>query len=59
MDTDIYTKDNIKWLKGNRYDYITISCGDRTDRYKLSDNRTITVLDSWEHPIDIKFATIK
>jgi transposase len=59
MDAGISIEDNLKWLRENDYDYITVRRGGSTDDYKIIGDHTVTVEDVKHQSIEIQFAEIE
>lgn len=59
MDAGISTSDNLTWLRENHYDFITVRRGGNTAHYTVLGNHTVTVQDTKEQPIQIRFARIE
>ena len=59
MDAGISVGENLKWLRENGYDYITVRRGGSTDNYKIVGDHTVTVEDVRHQRIEIQFAEIE
>ena len=59
MDAGISIEDNLKWLRENDYDYITVRRGGSTDDYKIIGDHTVTGEDVKHQSIEIQFAEIE
>lgn len=59
MDAGISIETNLRWLRQNGYDYITVRRGGSTAPYRVMGERTVTVEDVRHQPIEIRFAEIE